>query len=350
MESYRPKVAITLGDPAGIGPEIVVKSLALKEIYNICRPVIIGDSTLVKEALRISLKDLDINSVTSIERCRFEHGTVDVYDLKNINVKAIKYGEMSPECGKAAGEYIEKTIKLAMASEVDATVTAPINKESLNKGGYHYQGHTEFYAKLTGTKEYSMMLAHENLRVAHVSTHVSLKEACELVKEERVYSVIKIAHAACQALGIEFPRIGVAGLNPHAGESQLMGDEEEFEIKPAIIKASKEGLNVSGPLPPDSVFQKVKGGFYDIGVAMYHDQGHIPLKMVGFEWDSKRKDWKSVSGVNVTLGLPIIRVAVDHGVAFGKAGKGIASPESMIQAIKVAVQMANSKRKLENKK
>lgn len=344
----KPKVAITLGDPAGIGPEIVVKALVLKEIYNICSPVVIGDSSVVKEALRITLKDLGINSVSSINECRFEHGIIDVFDLKNIDVKKIEYGKISPECGRASGEYIREAIRLALAGEVDATATAPIHKESMNKGGFNYQGHTEFYAALTGTQKYSMMLVHDNLRVVHVSTHVSLKEACQAVEKNRIYEVIRIAHDACRSLGIKNPHIGVPGLNPHAGEGGLMGDEEEREIKPAIERAKKEGLNVEGPVSPDSLYQKVRGGFYDIGLAMYHDQGHIPLKMVGFEWDTKRRNWKSVCGVNVTLGLPIVRTSVDHGVAFGKAGKGIASPDSMIQAIKVAVQMANSK-KVEDK-
>ena len=341
----KPKVAITLGDPAGIGPEIVVKSLILKEIYDFCNPVVIGDSSVVKEALKITLKDLEINSVNSIHSCRFSHGLIDVFDLKNIDVNNIEYGKISLDCGRASGEYIEKAIRLALAGEVDATVTAPIHKEALNKGGFNYQGHTEFYAALTGTQKYSMMLVHDNLRVVHVSTHVSLKEACKAVKKDRIYEVIKIAYDVCQSLGIKNPRIGVPGLNPHAGEGGLMGDEEKIEIKPAIERAKNEGLCVEGPVPADSLYQKVKGGFYDIGLAMYHDQGHIPLKMVGFEWDVKRKNWKSVCGVNVTLGLPIIRTSVDHGVAFGKAGKGIASPESLIQAIKVAVQMANGKKK-----
>ena len=346
----KPKVAITLGDPAGIGPEIIVKSLVLKEIYDICNPVIIGDSSVVHEALKITLKDLEINSVSSINECRFEYGIVDVFDLKNMDAKKIEYGKISKECGHASGEYIEKTIKLALAGEVDATVTAPINKESLNKGGFNYQGHTEFYAALTGTQKYTMMLAHDNLRVVHVSTHVSLREACDAVKKDRVYEVIRIAYDACRSLGIKNPRIAVPGLNPHAGEGELMGDEETREIKPAVQKARKEGLDVEGPVPADSLYQKVRGGFYDIALAMYHDQGHIPLKMVGFKWDSKRKNWKSVCGVNITLGLPIIRTSVDHGVAFGKAGKGIATADSMIQAIKVAVQMANSKEKVEEKR
>lgn len=342
----KPVIGITMGDPAGIGPEIIVKSLLLKEIYDICFPLVIGDSLVIKEAIKIALKDLGINSVGSVKECRFQHGVIDVYDLKNIDVGKIQYGKISADCGRASGEYIKKVIELALAGELDATVTAPINKESLNKGGFHYQGHTEFYADLTGTKKYCMLLVHDNLRIVHVSTHVSLRAACEAVKQERVYQVIKIADNTCKSLGIKNPHIGVPGLNPHAGEGGLMGDEEKREIKPAIERAKKEGINVKGPLPPDSLYQKVKGGFYDIGLAMYHDQGHIPIKMVGFIWDNKRKNWKSVCGVNVTLGLPIIRTSVDHGVAFGKAGKGIASTDSLMQAIKFAVQLANNKEKM----
>jgi len=231
-------------------------------------------------------------------------------------------------------------IELAMSKEIDATVTGPINKEAINRAGFHYSGHTEIYADLTHAKDYAMMLAHQNFRVIHVSTHVSLREACDRVKKDRVYRVIRLGYDAVKKLGIENPKIAVAGLNPHAGESGMFGREEIEEIEPAIKQAQREGLNVEGPIPPDTVFSKMQGGQYDLVVVMYHDQGHIPTKLIGFQYDDKTKTWGSMSGVNITCGLPIIRVSVDHGTAFGKAGEGRANPESMIQAIKIATLLA----------
>jgi 4-hydroxythreonine-4-phosphate dehydrogenase len=242
--------------------------------------------------------------------------------------------------GKAAFEAVKKVIELAMSDEVDATVTGPINKEAMNDAGFHYTGHTEIYAEFTKTKDYTMLLVDKNLRVVHVSTHVSLRQACDNVKKDRVLAVIKLAYDTMKNFGIAEPRIGVAGLNPHAGEGGLFGWEEKDEIIPAIEEAHSMGINVEGPVPPDTLFSKAKGGQYDIVVAMYHDQGHIPLKVVGFNWNEQEKKWSSVSGVNITLGLPIIRTSVDHGTAFGKAGKGTATHESLLHAIEYAAKFA----------
>jgi 4-hydroxythreonine-4-phosphate dehydrogenase len=241
--------------------------------------------------------------------------------------------------GLASNQYIEKVIQLAMAKKIDATITGPIHKEAINAAGIHEAGHTEIYARLTGTKDYAMMLAEGDFRVVHVSTHVSLQEAINRAKKERVYKVICLADDALRKMGTEKPRIAVAGLNPHAGENGMFGREEIEEIIPAIEQARAEGKTVEGPIPPDTVFSKMKGGQYDIVVVMYHDQGHIPTKLAGFNYDRKTNTWLSMSGVNVTLGLPIIRSSVDHGVAFGKAGEGRANPESMIQAIEMGVRM-----------
>ena len=230
-----------------------------------------------------------------------------------------------------------------MNNEIDATVTNALNKEAINVAGHHFSGHTEIYAHYTDTKKYTMMLAHENLRVVHVSTHVSLREACDRCKKERVYDVIKIADEACKKLGIENPKIGVAGLNPHCGENGLFGTEEIDEIIPAIEKAQKENINVEGPIPPDTIFSKARGGWYDIVVAMYHDQGHIPLKVIGFIYNQEDKKWEAVAGVNITLGLPIIRTSVDHGTAFDQAGTGKANELSLINAIDYAITLANNK-------
>jgi len=229
---------------------------------------------------------------------------------------------------------------LAMEGSVDAVVTGPIHKEAIKAAGSPYAGHTEIFATRTKTKNYAMMLADDNLRVIHVSTHVSLRQACDLVKNERVLTVIRLADKALKDLGIRNPKIGVAGLNPHAGEGGLFGKEELEEIIPAIEQAKKENIIVDGPIPPDTIFSKVIGGQYDIAVVMYHDQGHIPMKVIGFKYNKETNKWSTMSGVNVTVGLPIIRTSVDHGVAFGKAGEGRANEESMVEAIKMAIDFA----------
>lgn len=242
--------------------------------------------------------------------------------------------------GNAAFQYVKKVIELAMERQIDATVTNALNKEAMNLAGHHFSGHTEIYAEYTGTRKYTMMLAHENLRVVHVSTHVSLREACDRVKKDRILEVIRIADQACRQLGITRPKIGVAGLNPHSGENGMFGREEIEEITPAIEEAKAEGILADGPVPPDTVFSKARGGWYDIVVAMYHDQGHIPLKVVGFVYNHEEKKWDAVAGVNVTLGLPIIRASVDHGTAFDQAGTGLASELSLVNAVDYAVRMA----------
>ena len=231
-------------------------------------------------------------------------------------------------------------IELALSGDIDATVTGPIHKEALNATGYHYAGHTEIYADLTHTKDYAMMLADGGFRVAHVSTHVSLRDAIDRVRKERIVKVIQLSDATLKKLGVEKPRIAVAGLNPHAGEGGMFGREEIDHILPAVEEAIALGINADGPIPPDTVFSKMRGGQYDIVVVMYHDQGHIPTKLSGFQYDEKTGTWGAMSGVNMTLGLPIIRTSVDHGVAFGKAGEGRANPESLIQAIQMAAKLA----------
>jgi 4-hydroxythreonine-4-phosphate dehydrogenase len=245
--------------------------------------------------------------------------------------------------GNAAFESIRKVIELAVSKEIDATVTAPINKESLNLAGHHFSGHTEIYAHFTDTKKYAMLLADESLRVIHATTHVPLRQACDMITEERVYDVIRLLDNACKQFGIQNPRIGVAGLNPHAGDGGLFGTEDEERIAPAVEKAKAEGFNVEGPVPPDTLFSKAIQGKYDGCVAMYHDQGHIPFKLIGFKWNNKTQSMESVKGVNITLGLPIIRTSVDHGTAFEIAGKGIASEDALVIAIEYAVKMAKNK-------
>lgn len=338
-------IGITMGDPASIGPEITVKALAKKAIYDICNPIVIGDASVMMEAVKIvGEDDIKINSVNTVDEAKFQPGTIDVYDMKLVDITKLERGRVSVMAGESAFQYVKKVIELAMDGVVDATVTNAFNKEAINAAGHHYSGHTEIYAELTGTKKYTMMLAHENLRVVHVSTHVSLREACDRVKKDRVLEVIRIANQACRNLGIENPKIGVAGLNPHSGENGLFGREEIDEIIPAIEAAKEEGMVVDGPVPPDTIFSKARGGWYDIVVAMYHDQGHIPLKVVGFVYNQKEAKWDAVAGVNITLGLPIVRASVDHGTAFDQAGQGVANELSLENAIEYGVLLAKSKK------
>lgn len=339
VEKNLPILGITTGDPAGIGPEITAKVLNKKSIYNQCRPIVIGDASVMERAIDIINSDLVINPISNVKEALFEQGTIDVFDMKLINIDELEYGKVSKMCGNAAFKYVEKVIELAMDNQIDATITGPINKEAINLAEYRFSGHTEIYAHYTKTKDYTMMLCDEKLRVVHVSTHVSLREACDRVKKDRVLRVIKLAYEACQKMGITEPKIGVAGLNPHASENGMFGWEEEREIMPAIEEANKEGIKAEGPVPPDTVFSKANGGMYDIVVCMYHDQGHIPLKVLGFVYDEQSKKWHSVTGVNITLGLPIIRCSVDHGTAFDQAGKGCANEESLENAIEYGVKL-----------
>ncbi|MEG1632631.1 MAG: 4-hydroxythreonine-4-phosphate dehydrogenase PdxA [Oscillospiraceae bacterium] len=333
-----------MGDPASIGPEISVMALSDPKLRELCRPLIVGDACVMEDAIGVVCPGaLTVNRIRSVAEARFSPDAIDVLDMGLVDLAKLQYGKVSAMAGEAAFSYVVKVIELAMAGEVDATVTNALNKSAINLAGHHYSGHTEIYAHYTGTENYTMMLAHEALRVVHVSTHVSLRQACDLVKKERVLAVIRIADAACRRLGIASPRIAVAGLNPHAGEGGLFGSEELCEIIPAINAAVAEGINADGPVPPDTVFSKARGGWYDVVVAMYHDQGHIPLKVAGFVYDQSAGRWESVAGVNITLGLPIIRVSVDHGTAFGHAHQGLANPLSLKNAIEYAAKLAENK-------
>jgi 4-phospho-D-threonate 3-dehydrogenase / 4-phospho-D-erythronate 3-dehydrogenase len=333
----RPIIGITIGDPAGIGAEITIRALSRKEIYKKSKPVVIGSKSVIDDAIRFIPSDLKVNIIKDMEKIKGEFGTIDLLNLDNIRLDEFEYGKVSPKAGKASLEYINCGIDLAMERQIDAVVTGPIHKESIKAAGSPHAGHTEIFATRTKAKDYAMMLADKDLKVIHVSTHVSLREACDLVKRERVLTVIHLADRSLKDLGVKNPKICVAGLNPHAGEGGLFGREEIDEIIPAINLAKNEGITVEGPIPPDTIFSKVIGGQYDIAVVMYHDQGHIPMKVTGFKYHKKTNKWSNMSGVNVTVGLPIIRTSVDHGVAFGKAGEGRANEESMIQAIQMAI-------------
>jgi 4-hydroxythreonine-4-phosphate dehydrogenase len=341
----KPIVGITMGDPASIGPEIAIKALLNEKIYEICRPLVVGDAKVFNDIIgRLSLK-AKVNPVKEVKEATFNFGIIDVFDLDNVDMNQLKFGEISAMAGHASFEAVKKVIELAMAGEVDATVTGPINKKSINEAGHHFAGHTEIYAHYTGTGKYAMLLVEDHLRVIHVSTHVSLRQACDLVKKERILEVVDLLHNGLKQLGETNLKIGIAGLNPHAGDSGLFGTEDDLEILPAVEEAKRRGYNVEGPVPPDTLFAKAATGTYGGVVAMYHDQGHIPFKLSGFKWNAEKKQMDSVKGVNITMGLPIIRTSVDHGTAFEIAGKGVASPDAMVLAIESAVQLSRNRKK-----
>ena len=329
----KPLIAITMGDPSGIGPEIALKISQRRDVFEICRPLIIGDLRILERARQFTgLHHVGLNLVVDAQDALYAAAALSLLDLQNADPSNCPPGQVSAISGKASVEYIFRACDLALAQQVDAIVTGPINKEAINLAGFHYAGHTELLAERTKAERYSMLLVAEKLRIVHVSTHVALEEAIRRVTTARVLEVIELARQSCLDLGIDGPRIAVAGLNPHAGEHGLFGDQEAREIEPAIEIARQRGWSVSAPQPPDTVFMRAVKGEYDIVVAMYHDQGHIPMKLLAFD-----------TGVNVTIGLPIIRTSVDHGTAFDIAGTGQASETSLVQAIAVAVQMVNAR-------
>lgn len=336
----RKVIAITIGDPSGIGSEIIAKALCQNDLYKECIPLVIGNADVMRNGIRVAGVSLDINSIKDVSQIKDENDKINVLDVyPDYEIKNLKYGSVQKESGILAYKSIEEAIKLAAEKKVAAVVTAPINKESFALAGSPYPGHTEMFAAMTNTKDYSMILMYNALRVAHVTTHVSMKEAVDMIKTPRVLKTIRVAHHACAQLGIDKPVIAVAGLNPHAGENGMFGREEIDEIIPAIQQAVSLGINAVGPVPADTLFSKAVGGMYDCVVAMYHDQGHIPIKLLGFAVNAKDGVWSDVKGVNITFGLPIIRVSVDHGTAFGKAGKGTANPSSLIEAISIAAKL-----------
>ncbi|MBP9732905.1 MAG: 4-hydroxythreonine-4-phosphate dehydrogenase PdxA [Candidatus Omnitrophica bacterium] len=338
----KPLIALTTGDPAGIGPEIIIKALGRPEVQAACRAVVVGDLGLMLKAARDTAA-IDcggmIEAVKSIDRIGDTAARIPVLDLKNTPLNNFEYGRIRPEYGRAAGESIEQAVRLAMAKKVAAVVTPPLQKESFKAAGYAYPGHTEMLAALTGTRHVSLMLMIGDFRVVHATLHMPLRQAVDAITPELIHRTIRVAGDGCRALGVAQPRIAVAGLNPHAGENGLFGYEETRSIRPAVERARAEGFNVDGPLSSDSVFAMLKGGRYDIVVCMYHDQGGIPMKLLAFNWDAQHSRWGSIRGVNVTLGLPIIRTSVAHGTGYEIAGKGIASEDSLVDAILVACDM-----------
>lgn len=325
----KPLLAITMGDPAGIGPEIIVKALQHPAVYAQCRPLVIGDRRMLAQAAQWTGVPVAFDLITEPATGEYQAGRIALLDRANADPATILPGRISAAAGAAAVDYVIQACDLALAGVVDGVVTAPLNKEAMHLAGHNYAGHTELLADRTGAQRVSMLLTSAKLRVVHVSTHVALAEAIRRVTPARVEEVIDLAHDSCVALGIPQPRIAVAGLNPHASEGGLFGHEEAQSVQPAIDRARSRGLNVSDPQPPDTVFLRAVKGEFDIVVAMYHDQGHIPMKLLAFD-----------SGVNVSIGLPIIRTSVDHGTAFDIAGTGKAREESLLAALEVAVKMA----------
>jgi 4-hydroxythreonine-4-phosphate dehydrogenase len=333
-------LAITMGDPAGIGPEIIVK--ACRRLHD-----------------RIAVDDLRllvIGSGAALERARAQFGDgLEISETREEQAdwpalaflqagpegEPIEPGQLSADGGRFAFRAVECGVRLAQAGRVEGIVTAPLNKEALNLAGYHYPGHTEMLAELTGVRGSVMMLAHGNMRVSHVTTHIALEDVPKRATPERLRRVIDLTHETLKRLGVSRARIAVAALNPHAGEGGLFGRHDIDISEPVIAATVQDGLDVVGPVPGDTVFVKLRAGQYDAVVAMYHDQGHIPVKLLGFEVDPVSGTWQELSGVNITLGLPIIRTSVDHGTAFDIVGRGIANERSLIEAIEYAEQLAS---------
>lgn len=328
MTDERPVLAITMGDPAGVGPEVIAKALDNPEVWQICRPLVVGDAQWMEHAARIVGSRRPVRALQSPVALESSQ-SLPVLDLANVDAGHPLRGQVSAEAGKAASEYIQRAVQLALGGEVAAVVTAPINKEALHAAGVPYAGHTEMLAALCDAQGVAMMLVSGKLRVSHISTHVSLHQAVERVNRERISRVVSLTHDALMRMGLETPRIAVAGLNPHAGEGGLFGNEEAEIIRPAVEAARTQTIDVTGPYPPDSIFLRASQGEFDAVIAMYHDQGHIPIKLLGF-----------YEGVNVTLGLPIIRTSVDHGTAFDIVGTGRADERSLVAALRLAAQMA----------
>ena len=327
----RPIIAMTMGDAAGVGPEVIMKSLTHTELYEQCRPLVIGDAERLREAGRIVGCDLAVRELSEdeVEKARFQPGTVDCVDLKLIPA-GLPWGKLSAVAGDAAFHYVEVAARLAVSGKVAAICTAPLNKEALHAGGHNFPGHTELLAHLTGAEEVSMMLSTPKMRVLHVTTHIGLIDAIAKIEPGLVERTIARGHDALMKTGIANPKIAVCGINPHAGENGLFGyGEEETKIAPAIAACRKKGWNVEGPLPADTLFFRAQRGDFDLVVAMYHDQGHGPVKALGLE-----------SGVNITIGLPVIRTSVDHGTAFDIAGTGEADERSMLEAMRLAIELA----------
>jgi len=329
MNSYLPIIGITMGDAAGVGAEAIVKSLGHASVYELCRPLVIGDARRLERANDIVRGTLRVRRIADAADARYEPGTIDCIDL-NLIPDDLPFGRLSAVAGDAAYRFIARAVELAQAGNIDAICTAPLNKEALHAGGHKFPGHTEMLAHLTGVDEVSMMLVAPQLRVIHVTTHIGLLDAIRKIEPGLVQRTIERGNATLVKAGIARPRIGVCGINPHAGENGLFGyGEEEEKIIPAVKALQAQGLDVTGPLPADTLFFRAGRGDFDLVVAMYHDQGHGPVKVLGLE-----------AGVNITVGLEVIRTSVDHGTAFDIAGTGVVDERSLLEALRQAAELA----------
>ena len=325
----KPVIAITMGDPCGIGAEVIAKALASGEVYPSCRPVVVGSSWSMEQAVELTRTPLKVREVESPEEAGLSPELVDVMDIHNLNPEDVTVGKVSPACGKAAMEWVSRAAELAIAGQVNALATAPVNKEAASLAGYEAIGHMELLQEISGAPDVATMLMSGRLWVVHLTTHRSLRRACDYVTKDRILAKLNLTHDSFIQWGIPNPHIGVAALNPHASDGGLLGNEEAEEILPAVEEARQKGIAAYGPVPADIVFHQAIQGSYDVVLAMYHDQGHIPVKVYGFE-----------RSITANLGLPFVRTSVDHGTAFDIAGKGIAHHHSMLEAIKLAVALS----------
>jgi 4-hydroxythreonine-4-phosphate dehydrogenase len=328
----KPIVAITIGDPAGVGPEVVVKALAREEVWDCCCPLVVGDAGVMAKALDLVGAALAFHVIAEASDANFDPAAPDLIDLGNVDAESLELGQVSAAAGRASVDYIEKAVELAQAGRVDAIATGPINKAALKAAGIPFIGHTELLAALTGEERVTTMLATPGLRVVHVTRHVPLAQVSNHITRENVLETTRLTDVGLKQMGIAAPRLAVAALNPHGGDDGLMGREELDAIGPAVEAARAEGIDAQGPIPADSVFFRAIRGEFDAVIAMYHDQGHIPIKTHGFE-----------RSVTVTLGLPIVRTSVDHGTAFDIAWQGVAHEESMVEAICLAAQLVSGR-------
>ena len=325
----KPIIAITMGDPCGIGPEVVAKALASGDVYSMCRPVVVGKAWSMEQALTLTGASLRVREVESPAEAGLDAGHMDVVDIHNLNPEDITVGRISPTCGKACMEWVTRAGELAMAGQVAALATAPVNKEAASLAGYTAIGHMELLQELSGATQVATMLMSGRLWVVHLTTHRSLRRACDYVTKDNILDKLELTHDSFTQWGFPSPRIAVAALNPHGSDGGLLGNEEADEISPAVEQACAKGIDARGPVPADIVFHQAIQGSYDVVLAMYHDQGHIPVKVYGFE-----------QSITANLGLPFVRTSVDHGTAFDIAGKGIAHHDSMLEAIKLAVSLS----------
>jgi len=330
--AQKPILAVTQGDASGSGPELITKALVDREVRAVCRPIVIGDAGVMRAALAITKVAAAVRVIRDAGEAADDPAALDVIDLANLDATQLVRGAVSATTGRAAYESIRRAVELTLRGDTQAVVTSAINKAALHAAGFHYDGHTELLAELCGRPKVTMMLVAGRLRVCHVSTHVSLAQAIARVRPERILEVVRLAHEGVRGLGVAEPHLAVAGLNPHAGEGGLFGTEEIEFIAPAIAEAKRRGFRVSGPYAGDTVFFRTLQGEFDGAIAMYHDQGHVAAKMLGI--------WQ---GVNVTLGLPIIRTSVEHGTDFANAGRGTGDPRSLVQALKLAATMAENR-------